>query len=245
MMSAGTSDIREQVRRRYAATAVSVGEACCGPVESCGPDLTGGLYSTNETATLPKTAVEASLGCGNPALVAVLQPGETVLDLGSGAGLDALLSAKRVGPAGRVIGLDMTDEMLALARRSSAEAGAGNVEFRNGFIEAIPLEEASVDAVISNCVINLSADKPAVFAEMFRVLRPGGRIAISDIVAGDHLSPADRAERGDWVGCIAGALSVTEYQNGLRQAGFVDASLTPTHTVADGLDSMIIRAVKP
>jgi len=169
----------------------------------------------------------------------------TVLERGGEAGLDALLSAKRVGPAGRVIGLDMTDEMLALARRSSAEAGAGNVEFRNGFIEAIPLEEASVDAVISNCVINLSADKPAVFAEMFRVLRPGGRIAISDIVAGDHLSPADRAERGDWVGCIAGALSVTEYQNGLRQAGFVDASLTPTHTVADGLDSMIIRAVKP
>lgn len=237
------TEIREKVRLRYSTAALSVADGCCGPVT--GADLTGGLYAESDTATLPQTAVEASLGCGNPALMAVLQPGETVLDLGSGAGLDVLLSARRVGPTGRVIGLDMTEEMLALARLNAAEAGADNVEFRQGYIEAIPLEEASVDAVISNCVINLSADKPAVFAEVFRVLRPGGRIAVSDIVAENELSAADRAERGSWVGCIAGALSIDEYENGLRRAGFVEVSLTPTHSVADGLHSMIIRAAKP
>lgn len=239
--------IREEVRARYAAAATSVTDgktACCG--DECG---TGGfgsdLYSVTEQGELPKAAIAASLGCGNPLFVADLHDGETVLDLGSGGGIDVLLSARRVGPTGRAYGLDMTDEMLDLARRNAAEAGASNVEFLKGHIEDIPLPDASVDVVISNCVINLSADKPAVFAQMVRVLRPGGRVGISDVVAEDGLSAAERTERGDWVGCIAGALAKGEYEDGLRAAGFADVEVTFTHAVADGMHSAIIRATKP
>ncbi len=187
----------------------------------------------------------ASLGCGNPTAVADLHPGERVLDLGSGGGIDVLLSARRVGPNGFAYGVDMTDEMLALAEANKVKAGVTNVEFRKGTIEDIPLADATVDVVISNCVINLSADKPAVLAEMFRVLVPGGRVGISDVVAEDHLSAVERAERGSYVGCIAGALSNQEYLDGLAAVGFTDASVTFTHEVADGMHAAIIRATKP
>jgi arsenite methyltransferase len=187
----------------------------------------------------------ASLGCGNPTAVAELAEGETVLDLGSGGGIDVLLSAKRVGPSGKAYGLDMTEEMLALARRNTAEAGATNVEFLKGQIEAIHLPAETIDVVISNCVVNLSVDKPAVFAETYRVLKPGGRIGITDVVAEDHLSAADRAERGAWVGCIAGALTKTEYEAGLATAGFEQVSVRFTHQVSDGLHSAIIKATRP
>jgi len=241
-----TSDIREEVRERYARAAVeaSTGSSCCD--DSCGAGPFGsGLYSDAERADLPETALLASLGCGNPTAVAELREGETVLDLGSGGGIDALLSAKRVGPEGKVYGLDMTDEMLALAIGNRDREGARNVEFLKGYIEEIPLPALIVDVVISNCVINLSADKPRVFAEMFRVLRPGGRIGISDVVAEDALSADDRAERGSYVGCIAGALSFAEYERELVSAGFSDVSVTPTHEVADGMHSAIVRARKP
>ncbi|HVV12187.1 arsenite methyltransferase [Amycolatopsis sp.] len=243
--------LREQVRDRYAAAAkaASAGEsASCCSGESCSTEsaeLAGGLYDEAERSSLPPEAVLASLGCGNPLAVAELRAGETVLDLGSGGGIDVLLSARRVGPAGKVYGLDMTEEMLALALANAAKAGAANVEFRNGQIEAIPLPANSVDVIISNCVINLSVDKPAVFGEMFRVLTPGGRLGISDVVAGDQLTAADRAERGDYVGCIAGALSYTEYRDGLAAAGFTDIEITPTHQIAEGMHSAIVRAVKP
>jgi len=249
---------RDQVRERYAAAAAKVlggeqGGGCCGPATDgcCGPAAEAGegfgseLYSAADRAELPAAALEASLGCGNPLMVADLNPGETVLDLGSGGGIDVLLSARRVGPTGKAYGLDMTDEMLELARRNAAEAGATNVEFLRGHIEDIPLPDNTIDVVISNCVINLSLDKPAVFASMHRVLRPGGRVGVSDVVADDHLSPAERAERGNWVGCVAGALSFTEYKQGLADAGFVDVEITPTHEVADGMYSAIIRARKP
>ncbi len=203
------------------------------------------LYSAQERAGLPTEAVLASLGCGNPLAVADLHPGEVVLDLGSGGGIDVLLSARRVGPTGKAYGLDMTEEMLALARANAATAGATNVEFLTGQIEAIPLPAGTVDVVISNCVINLSVDKPAVLAEMFRVLAPGGRIGISDVVAENELAPADRAARGSYVGCIAGALSVAEYEEGLRAVGFTDVSVTATHVVAEGMHSAIVRATKP
>ena len=241
-------ELREKVRERYAASAVD-NSGCCGP-GNCGTgatletDLTAGTYSESELSTLPGQAVEASLGCGNPTAVAELSKGDRVLDLGSGGGIDVLLSAQRVGPTGFVYGLDMTDEMLDLARRNAAEAGATNVEFLKGFIEEIPLASDGLDVVISNCVINLSVDKPAVFAEIHRVLRPGGRIGISDIVAQDRLTPSERAERGDWVGCIAGALSYAEYRKGLESAGFQQVTLTPTHSVTEGMDSVIIRAIK-
>jgi SAM-dependent methyltransferase len=214
--------------------------ACCGE-EGIGAEL----YSALERDELPDAAVLASLGCGNPTAVADLHPGERVLDLGSGGGIDVLLSAKRVGPTGRAIGLDMTDEMLALAQRNASQAGAVNVEFLKGQIEAIPLPADSVDVVISNCVINLAADKPAVFGEIARVLRPGGRMGVSDIVADDGLTPEQRAERGSYVGCIAGALSFAEYTRGLAAVGLTDVSVTPTHSVADGMHSAIIRASKP
>ena len=204
-----------------------------------------GLYSEAELAELPALAREASLGCGNPLAVADLRPGETVLDLGSGAGGDVLLSAHRVGPTGAVYGLDMTDEMLELARRNAAEAGVTNVEFRKGTIEQVPLADTSVDVVISNCVINLSADKPAVFAQMFRVLRPGGRVGVTDVIADDALTPEQRAQRGEWTACIAGALSRSEYVDGLTAAGFTDVDVTVTHEVADGMYSAIIHAVRP
>ncbi len=242
----GDGDTRERVRERYAASALNVlegnGSSCCEPSgEGCGSQL----YGADERDSLPAGAVEASLGCGNPLLVADLHPGETVLDLGSGGGIDVLLSARRVGPTGRAYGLDMTDEMLELARRNASEAGATNVEFLRGQIEDVPLPDGSVDVIISNCVINLSTDKPAVFASAYRVLRPGGRLGVSDVVADNDLSPRERAERGNWVGCIAGALSVAEYERGLAEAGFVDIEIRPTHYVADGMHSAIVRARKP
>ncbi|KLO27366.1 arsenite methyltransferase [Mycobacterium haemophilum] len=250
--------LREQVRARYgaAARAVAAGtrngdvltaQSCCG---SDGPiqvhdSFGAALYGAGEQSEVPAEALAASLGCGNPLAVADLQPGERVLDLGSGGGIDVLLSARRVGPRGFAYGVDMTDEMLALAAANKAKAGVTNVEFRKGTIEDIPLPDASVDVVVSNCVINLSVDKPTVLAEMFRVLVPGGRIGISDVVAEDHLTPADRAERGSYFGCIAGALSMQEYLDGLAAAGFADSSVTFTHRVADGLHAAIIRATKP
>lgn len=255
-MTEPTTDLREQVRARYAAAAVAVtGESCCtGPAASedcCGttvePDdsaIGASQYDTTERDQLPADAVAASLGCGNPVAVADLHEGDTVLDLGSGGGIDVLLSARRVGPTGKAHGLDMTDEMLDLARANAAKAGATNVEFHKGHMEAIPLPDASIDVVISNCVVNLSTDKPAVFAETHRVLKPGGRIGISDIVAEDHLTAAQRAERGDHVGCIAGALSFTEYRDGLTAAGFRNIEITPTQQILDGVHSAIIRASK-
>ena len=239
--------VREQVRDTYAAAARAAdgGEvACCGST-AIDARFGSGLYERGERDQLPAAAVAASLGCGNPMAVADLQPGEIVLDLGSGGGIDVILSARRVGPTGKAYGLDMTEEMLDLARRNAADAAVDNVEFLTGDIESVPLPAGSVDVVISNCVINLSVDKPAVFAEMFRVLRAGGRVGVSDVVAEDRLSAADRAERGDHVGCIAGALSVSEYEAGLVGAGFVDVSITFTHEVVDGMHGAIVRAVKP
>jgi SAM-dependent methyltransferase len=242
------TELREKVRQRYAVAAASA--SCCGP-ECCAADpgldadLTGGSYTRAELEAIPTTASEVSLGCGNPTAVADLRPGETVLDLGSGGGIDVLLSARRVGETGFVYGLDMTQEMLDLARRNAAEAGIGNVEFLEGYIEAIPLPDESVDVVISYCVINLSTDKAAVFAEIARVLRPGGRIGISDVVADDALTPEERARRGSWVGCIAGALSYSEYRTHLEEAGLTGISLEATHRATDGMDSVIIKANKP
>jgi len=238
-----TETIHDDVRARYAAAAEAAEAGCCAADGDGAPGPA--FYSALERAELPDAAVLASLGCGNPIAVAELHAGERVLDLGSGGGIDVLLSAKRVGPTGRAIGLDMTDEMLALAQRNAAEAGATNVEFVRGHIENIPLPAKSVDVVISNCVINLAADKPAVFREIARVLRPGGRIGVTDIVAEDRLSPAARAERGSFAGCIAGALSYSEYVAGLTAVGLADVSLTATHKVADGMDSAIIKATKP
>jgi arsenite methyltransferase len=238
-----TEMIHDEVRARYAAAATQAndGGCCSGSSDSIGAEL----YSALERDELPDAALLASLGCGNPIAVADLHAGERVLDLGSGGGIDVLLSAKRVGPTGRAIGLDMTDEMLALAQRNVAEAGATNVELIRGHIEDIPLPAGSIDVVISNCVINLAADKPAVFAEIARVLRPGGRIGITDIVAEDRLSAEERAERGSFVGCIAGALSFTDFRRGLEAVGLVDISITPTHAVAEGMISAIVKASKP
>jgi arsenite methyltransferase len=238
-----TAPIHEVVRDHYARIALNVvDDPCCGGNgDCCGPTN----YSSEELASLPEAARLASLGCGNPIAVAELREGETVLDLGSGGGIDVLLSAQRVGPMGRAFGLDMTDEMLALAQRNADAAGATNVKFLKGHIEAIPLADASVDVVISNCVINLAADKPAVLREIARVLRPGGRLGVSDIVADDELTPAERAERGSYVGCIAGALSFTEYRHGLQEVGLVDVSITPTHQETAGMTSALIRARKP
>lgn len=247
-------DLREQVRAGYAAAAIAVTSAsaqaasasCCGPdaaADSMALDgsFGSGLYGADEVEGLPADALAASLGCGNPMAVASLQEGDRVLDLGSGGGIDVLLSARRVGPSGRAYGLDMTEEMLALARSNANKAGATNVDFLKGQIEAIPLPAASINVVISNCVVNLSTDKPAVLAEMFRVLLPGGRIGISDVVAEDHLTPAERAERGSYVGCIAGALSRSEYLKGLAAAGFVDAEVEFTHEAVPGMHGAIIR----
>jgi arsenite methyltransferase len=266
-----STGLREEVRSKYAAAARAVLEprpgvtaqsvelsgtgSCCGSsaTDSCcgagAAEAVGGcsdnLYREGETDGLPEEAVLASLGCGNPIAVADLHEGERVLDLGSGGGIDVLLSARRVGPSGFAYGVDMTDEMLTLARANAAKAGAGNVEFRKGEIEDLPLPDAAVDVVISNCVINLSTDKPAVLAEMFRVLVPGGRIGITDVVAEDDMAPAERAAAGSYVGCIAGALSRSEYLGGLAAAGFTSASVTFTNEAAPGMHSAIIRAVKP
>jgi arsenite methyltransferase len=238
-----TLTIYETVRLHYADAALraSQGDSCCSDPETIGANL----YSALELDELPDAAVLASLGCGNPIAVADLHPGERVLDLGSGGGIDVLLSAKRVGPTGRAFGVDMTDEMLALAQANAAQAGATNVEFLKGHIEALPLPADSIDVVISNCVVNLAADKRAVFAEIARVLRPGGRIGISDIVAEDSLTPDQRAERGSYAGCIAGALSVSEFRDGLEAVGLTDVSVTPSHTVSEGIISAIIKAWKP
>lgn len=256
-----TSKIQETVRERYAEAARSVDGGCCDS-DCCGGTSSGAsasdafktsesgdfgtwLYEAGELAEIPDGAALASLGCGNPTAVADLKPGETVLDLGSGAGIDVLLSARRVGPQGFAYGIDMTDEMLDLARKHQAEAGATNVEFRKGVIEDIPLDDSTVDVVISNCVINLSADKPTVLAEMLRVLKPGGRIGISDVVADNGLSEAERLERGSWVGCIAGALTFDEYAQGLKNVGFADVSIESTHSVADGMHSATVKATRP
>jgi arsenite methyltransferase len=237
--------LREQVRERYAQAArvvTSGGSGCCG--DSGSADFGESLYSAEQRGELPGAAALASLGCGNPTAVAELREGEVVLDLGSGGGIDVILSAKRVGPTGVAYGLDMTDEMLELAQRNAREAGITNVHFLKGEIEQIPLPAESVDVVISNCVINLSTDKAAVLAEMARVLRPGGRLGISDIVAEDSLSPAERAERGSWCGCVAGALSRGEYVAGLEAAGFEDVTVEFTHEVAEGMHGAIVKAVK-
>jgi arsenite methyltransferase len=234
--------LREEVRRRYAESA-RTGSSCCddGDVDA---SFGHALYEAEQRSELPDAAVLASLGCGNPTAVAELREGETVLDLGSGGGIDVILSAKRVGPTGIAYGLDMTDEMLALALRNAEDAGVRNAIFLKGVIEEVPLPDESVDVVISNCVINLSVDKPAVLTEMARVLRPGGRIGVADVVAEDHLSTEQRAERGSYCGCVAGALSKAEYEAGLEAAGFEDVSVEFTHEVADGMHGAIVKAVK-
>ena len=234
--------IRNEVQTYYAkaaTTAAAGGAACCGDDAA---NFGAGLY--DDLGDVPDAAALASIGCGNPTAVADLRPGEVVLDLGSGGGIDVLLSARRVGPTGKAYGLDMTPEMLDLARHSAAEAGATNVEFLEGHIESIPLPDSTIDVIISNCVVNLSPDKPAVFAEMHRVLRDGGRIGISDVVTEDRLTPEERHERGSYVGCIAGALSVSEYVEGLAAAGFADATVEFTHAVGDGVHAAIVTATK-
>jgi arsenite methyltransferase len=258
------TEIRETVREKYAAAArsaaagastgcgpaTSAESSCCSPgvevTDSTGAVVFGGaLYDPAEAGGAPAAAVQASLGCGVPTAVADLHKGETVLDLGSGAGADVLISARRVGPTGKAIGLDMTDEMLELARANAAAAGAGNVEFVRGHIEDIPLEDASVDVVISNCVINLSGDKPKVLREAARVLRPGGRFAVSDVIADEDMDEATRADMVAWTGCIAGALTRAEFESALTGAGLVDVEISETHRVHEHASSAIVRARKP
>jgi SAM-dependent methyltransferase len=252
-MATPAEELREQVREKYAESARAVtgqGDGCgCGSGGCCADTAEGGkfgeaLYAAEERGELPDAAVLASLGCGNPTAVADLHEGETVLDLGSGGGIDVILSAKRVGPTGTAYGVDMTDEMLALAQQNARDAGVRNVHFLKGLIEQIPLPADSVDVVISNCVINLSTDKPAVLTEISRVLRPGGRVGVTDIVAEDTLTAEQRAERGSYVGCIAGALSKAEYEAGLEAAGFEQIAVVYTHEVADGMHGAIVKAVK-
>jgi SAM-dependent methyltransferase len=257
--------VREEVRARYAAAARAVqqvtgGEGCCQSSATCcspsadevlatqlpDPENFGAnQYPDADRDHLPVAAVTASLGCGNPLLVAELKEGETVLDLGSGGGIDVLLSAKRVGPTGKAYGLDMTDEMLALARDNAAKAGASNVEFLKGHIERIPLPDASVDVVISNCVINLSADKSAVFSEIARVLRPGGRLGVADVVAEDRVTPEERAASGDWASCAAGALSRSEYLSALAAAGLDHTEVRFINVIDSGMNTAFVRAMKP
>jgi SAM-dependent methyltransferase len=251
------ADVKEAVRQRYASAAlrfIDSGEAsCCEPDASCcepasltespeGPGFGVAVYEALAGEGLPDTATLASLGCGNPTAVAALSEGETVLDLGSGAGLDVFLSAKRVGGTGKVYGLDMTDEMLELADRNKDELGADNVEFLKGDIEDIPLADDSVDVIISNCVINLSVDKPQVFREAHRVLRPGGRFAVTDVVTMREFTEEEQADMAKWSGCIAGALSGEEYVEGLTAAGFRDVEVDVTHALAEDVVSAVIRA---
>jgi arsenite methyltransferase len=246
-------DVREQVRERYAAAAAQVattdpGAGCCAPSETFdgGSEVFGAaLYELADRAQLPDTAKLASLGCGNPTAVAELHEGETVLDLGSGGGIDVLLSARRVGPTGTAHGLDMTDEMLALARANARKAGVRNVEFHKGYIEQIPLPDRSVDVVISNCVINLSGDKGKVLREVARVLRPGGGLAVSDVIADEDMDAATRADMQAYTGCIAGALTAREFHRALAQAGLTEIEIRPTHRVHDQAASAIVRARKP
>ncbi|HET7263392.1 MAG TPA: arsenite methyltransferase [bacterium] len=240
---ADMTEIKVVVREKYANAArraAEGGSACCGgscgagAADACGGVITSNLYAGHEVADLPKEAVAASLGCGNPTALAELRAGEVVLDLGSGGGIDVLLSARRVGPSGRAYGLDMTDEMLALARENQRRAGLDNVEFLKGEIEQIPLPDNSVDVIISNCVINLSGDKDRVFAEAFRVLRPGGRFAVSDVVVRGEVPDAIRRDMELWIGCVAGALEESDYAAKLAAAGFKDVSLEPTRVYAAG-----------
>jgi arsenite methyltransferase len=244
-------EIREQVRERYAAAATNTtGGGCCGSSEmtlsaETGTPVFGSALYDDDAGEVPEAAQLASLGCGNPTAVAALHEGETVLDLGSGGGIDVLLSAKRVGPTGRVYGVDMTDEMLELARKNARDAGAQNVEFLKGEIEALPLPDQSVDVVISNCVINLSGDKPQVLREAARVLRPGGRLAVSDVVADEDMDDATRQDMQQWTGCIAGALTRAEFEQALNGAGLVDVEIKETHRVHEHAASAIVRARKP
>jgi SAM-dependent methyltransferase len=256
------TDIRDRVRERYAAAATAVAtdaaSGCCGAASAyagCGPDMAltdeqgnevygASLYDAEPDAA-PRAAVEASLGCGVPTAVADLHEGETVLDLGSGAGADVLISARRVGPAGKAIGLDMTDEMLELARANAAEAGVENVDFVKGYIEEIPLADSSVDVVISNCVINLAADKRKVLSEAARVLRPGGRFAVSDVIADPDMDEATRSDMEQWTGCVAGALTQADFEQALRDAGLDDIEIRETHRVHAHATSAIVRARKP
>jgi arsenite methyltransferase len=241
--------VREAVREKYAAAAVSTGSGCGCGTGCCAPADDGGVFGaslyTREREDVPEAAINASLGCGVPTAVADLHEGETVLDLGSGAGADVLISARRVGPTGRAIGLDMTDEMLALARANAAEAGVENVEFVKGYLEDMPLADATVDVVISNCVINLSGDKPQVLREAARVLRPGGRFAVSDVIADPGMDEQTRADMAAWTGCIAGALTETEFRSALAAAGLEDVEIQETHRVHEQAAAAIIRARKP
>ncbi|WP_052668611.1 arsenite methyltransferase [Nitriliruptor alkaliphilus] len=253
-----TTDVREQVRTRYAAAAVHVAagdpdaardaeNSCCSPpLGTTDPDGTvvfgADLYGLGDAVGAPRSAVDASLGCGVPTAVADLRPGEVVLDLGSGAGADVLISARRVAPGGRAIGLDMTPEMLELARRNAAEVGVDNVEFLHGYLEDVPLPDESVDVVISNCVINLAADKSIVLREAARVLRPGGRFAVSDVIADPDMDDATRADMEQWTGCIAGALTREEFAEALGHAGFVDVEIDETHRVHPSAAAAIVRA---
>jgi arsenite methyltransferase len=266
MTSTDTADIREAVRERYASAAARAasgafeearrteaagcgcgsGGARCAPAATVAEGSFGpALYGPEAGDGVPAAAVEASLGCGVPTAVADLHEGETVLDLGSGAGADVLISARRVGATGKAIGLDMTDEMLALARRNAADAGVENVEFVKGYIEELPLADASVDVVISNCVINLSADKPRVIRQAARVLRPGGRFAVTDVIADPGMDAATRADVEAWTGCIAGALTRAEFKRALTDAGLVDVEIRETHRVHEHASSAIVRARKP
>jgi ubiquinone/menaquinone biosynthesis C-methylase UbiE len=246
-------DIRETVRAKYAAAARAAADgessSCCAPVPPAGAAETAvfgaSLYAQADAEGASVAAVTASLGCGVPTAVADLHPGETVLDLGSGAGADVLISARRVGPAGKAIGLDMTDEMLAVARANAADAGAANVEFVKGYIEEIPLADATVDVVISNCVINLAADKRKVIAEAARVLRPGGRFAVSDVIADENMDAATRGDMAAYTGCIAGALTEAQFRSALANAGLTDIELRETHRVHEHAGSAIVRARKP
>ena len=236
--------ITDTVRRRYAELAVLAPEqpVCCGPGDACFGTI---AYSDEELAVLPQAAANASLGCGNPTAMAAMGEGEVILDLGSGGGIDVILSARRVGPTGRVYGLDMTGEMLELANRNALEAGVENVEFLMGQIEQIPLPDDSVDVVISNCVINLSPDKGRVLQEVARVLRPGGRFAVSDVVADAGMDEATRNDMEQWTGCVAGALTDRQYRDLLRSAGLVEVQVEETHRVHPHAGSAIIRASKP
>src|SRR3954447_5141062 len=254
LMSTTADELREEVRRRYAASARAVSEgsdgcgcgsgSCCAGGASDAAKFGEALYDAEQRGQLPEAATLASLGCGNPPAVAELRAGEPVPDLGSGGGIDVILSAQRVGSNGVAYGVDMTDEMLALARQNAADAGVTNVHFLQGVIEQIPLPADSVDVVISNCVINLSTDKAAVLTEIARVLKPGGRVGVSDIVAEDQLTAEERAQRGSYVGCIAGALSSSEYIAGLEAAGFEEVDVRFTHEVADGMHGAIVKARK-
>jgi arsenite methyltransferase len=246
-LTSDTEQLREAVREKYAAAAVSAsggcGSACCSPADDAG--MFGASLYAETSEDVPDAAINASLGCGVPTAVADLHEGETVLDLGSGAGADVLISAWRVGPSGRAIGLDMTDEMLSLARANAAEAGVENVEFLKGYLEDIPLRDGAVDVVISNCVINLSGDKPQVIREAARVLRPGGRFAVSDVIADPGMDEQTRADMAAWTGCIAGALTETEFRSALSAAGLEDVEIRETHRVHEHAAAAIIRARKP